>query len=211
MAQLFANNASSTLAYGINGTDNTLVLASGGGVKFPSPSGGDYFLATLTQGVGLETSWEIVKCTARTTDTLTVTRAQEGTAAAAWAAGTKVEMRITKGAMDGMATLGANTFTGQQTFAELRETVYSLAGTSIDPANGSIQYKTLSGNTTLTEALDEGQSVTLMIDDGTAYTITWPTMTWVGGTAPTLPTSGYGVIVLWKISTTLYGKYIGAA
>jgi hypothetical protein len=50
-----------------------------------------------------------------------------------------------------------------------------------------------------------------MIDDGTAYTVTWPTTSWVGGSAPTLPTTGYGVIVLWKISTTLYGKYIGAA
>lgn len=105
----------------------------------------------------------------------------------------------------------ANTFTAQQTFAELKETVYNLTGTSIDPANGSVQYKTLSGNTTFTEALEAGQSVTLMVDDGTAYTVTWPTMTWVGGSAPTLPTSGYGVIVLWKIGTTLYGKYVGAA
>lgn len=105
----------------------------------------------------------------------------------------------------------ATTFTAQQTFAELKEMVYDLAGASIDPANGSVQYKALSGNTTFTEALEAGQSITLMIDDGTAYTVTWPTTSWVGGSAPTLPTSGYGVIVLWKISTTLYGKYIGAA
>ena len=50
-----------------------------------------------------------------------------------------------------------------------------------------------------------------MIDDGSSYTITWPTITWVnnGGSAPTLATSGYTVIVVWKVSTTLYGALVG--
>jgi hypothetical protein len=54
--------------------------------------------------------------------------------------------------------------------------------------------------------------MTLMVDDGTARTITWTTIggVWVGGSAPTLPTSGYGVIELWKVSTTIYGAYVGA-
>jgi len=95
MAQIFANNASSTLASGVNDTDNTLVLATGAGALFPAPTGGDYFLLTLTQGVGLETSWEIVKCTARTSDTLTVTRAQESTVAASWGVGSKADLRLT--------------------------------------------------------------------------------------------------------------------
>jgi hypothetical protein len=103
------------------------------------------------------------------------------------------------------------TWTAEQTFAEIKETVYNLTGTVIDPANGTIQYKTLSGNTTLTESLADGQSVTLMINDGTAYIVTWPTTTWVGGSAPTLPTSGYAVIVLWQVSGTLYGNHVGDA
>lgn len=103
----------------------------------------------------------------------------------------------------------AYTWSAQQTFTELKETVYNLTGTVIDPANGTIQYKVLSGNTTFTESLEAGQAITLMIDDGTAYTVTWPSVTWVGGTAPTLATSGYTVVVLWKISTTLYGKNVG--
>ncbi len=103
------------------------------------------------------------------------------------------------------------TWTAEQTFAEIKETVYNMTGTVIDPANGTIQYKTLSGNTTLTESLADGQSVTLMINDGTAYTVTWPTTTWVGGSAPTLPTSGYAVIVLWQVSGTLYGNHVGDA
>ena len=49
-----------------------------------------------------------------------------------------------------------------------------------------------------------------MIDDGSSYTATFPTMTWVndGGTAPTLATSGYTVIAM-KVSTTLYGALVG--
>jgi hypothetical protein len=91
----------------------------------------------------------------------------------------------------------------------LNEVVYSLTGTALDPDNGTIQTKTLSANTTLTDSLTAGQSMTLMIDDGSAYTITWPTITWLvsGGSAPTLETTGYTAIVLWKVGSTLYGKY----
>lgn len=103
----------------------------------------------------------------------------------------------------------SGSFTAEQTFKEVGETVYSLTGTVINPANGTIQYKTLSGNTTFTESLVSGQSVTLLIDDGAGYTITWPTMQWAGGAAPTLPTSGYAVIELFKVSSTLYGVYVG--
>lgn len=91
------------------------------------------------------------------------------------------------------------------------EAVYNLTGTALDPANGTIQYKTLGANTTLTDSLSEGEAITLMIDDGSAYTLTFPTITWVndGGTAPTLATTGYTVFALWKVGTTLYGALVG--
>jgi len=94
----------------------------------------------------------------------------------------------------------------------LTETVYSLTGTVIDPGNGSIQYKTLAANTTFTENIDNGQSVLLMIDDGTAYTITWPTTTWLtdSGSAPTLETTGYTAISLWQMNGTLYGAKVNS-
>ena len=93
----------------------------------------------------------------------------------------------------------------------IEEQQYSLTGTAIDPDNGTIQYKTLGANTTFTESLANGEFVTLMIDDGSAYTVTWPTTTWIGGSAPTLITSGYNVIELWKVNGTLYGAFAGAA
>lgn len=93
----------------------------------------------------------------------------------------------------------------------IAETVYTLSGTALDPSNGTVQTKTLSANTTLTDSLAVGESMTLMIDDGSAYTITWPTMTWVnnGKVAPTLATTGYTVVALWKINSTLYGALVG--
>ena len=83
------------------------------------------------------------------------------------------------------------------------EDIYAMSGTSValEPSNGSIQTHTLSGATTYTDAFSAGQAITLMIDDGTAATITWPTMTWVNNAAvaPTLATTGYTVITVWKV------------
>ena len=92
MPQLFANNATSTLASGISDTALSLTVASGHGARFPNPTGGDYFLATLEKSNGTR---EIVKVTARATDTLTIERAQEGTTAAAFSTGDTVELRGT--------------------------------------------------------------------------------------------------------------------
>ena len=99
------------------------------------------------------------------------------------------------------------------TAGTITEDVYALSGTNValEPDNGSVQTHTLTGNTTYTDGFSAGQAITLMVDDGTAYTITWPTITWVnnGGSAPTLATSGYTVVAIWKVSTTLYGALVG--
>lgn len=103
------------------------------------------------------------------------------------------------------------TFTAQQTFSETKSTVYALSGTEINPANGSIQYKTLADATTFTEALESGQSVVLKLDGGATYAVTWPSVTWVtstGNEAPTLTAND--ILVLFKIDTTLYGAYVGS-
>lgn len=98
MTQIFANNAQSAVASMVSPGDTTIQVASGEGALFPSPGVGDYFRVTLTQA-GAESSWEILTCTERTGDVLTVDRAQEGTVAATWAVGSKVELRITAGVL----------------------------------------------------------------------------------------------------------------
>jgi len=98
------------------------------------------------------------------------------------------------------------------------EEVYAVSGTTpaLSPTNGSIQTWTLSGSSTPTAGTwADGQSMTLMVDDGTAYTITWTSLavTWKtdSGVAPTLNTSGYTAIVLWKVGSTIYGARVGNA
>jgi microcystin-dependent protein len=76
--QLFANNAKTTLAAPINGTQTTITVAPGTGVLFPNPSTGQAFKVTLVSASS-STVYEICLCTARSTDTLTVVRGQEGT------------------------------------------------------------------------------------------------------------------------------------
>ena len=108
----------------------------------------------------------------------------------------------------------AQTWTGKQTFTETAETVFALTGTtpSIDPANGTIQTWTLSGASTPTEALESGQSITLMITAG-AHLIIWDSVLdatrWTGGSAPTLALTGQSVVVLWKIGANVYGLSAG--
>lgn len=91
------------------------------------------------------------------------------------------------------------------------ETVFTItdgASVDLDPDNGGIQLWTLGDNRTCTaSSFGNGQSMVLMVNDGTAYSITFPSMTWlsVSGVKPILATSGYTVMVLWKAGGTLYG------
>jgi hypothetical protein len=100
------------------------------------------------------------------------------------------------------------------TVTSYTETIYALSGTDIDPANGTIQTKTLGANTTFTESLANGQSVVLMLNPAT-YTVTWPTMTWINtagsGSAPTLEASSTNVVILWQVGGTVYGNWAGSA
>ena len=92
------------------------------------------------------------------------------------------------------------------------ETVYDLTGTALDPNNGTVQTKTISANTTFTDSLSAGESMSLHLTSASSYTITWPTITWItrtGNNAPTLTAAD--TVVLFKISTTLYGVWIGSS
>lgn len=97
------------------------------------------------------------------------------------------------------------------TMAEDIFTMTDSSSVNIDPDNGSIQILALTANRTLTGSFIDGESVTLMIDDGSARTITWTSLavTWVGGSAPTLATTGYTVIELWKVGGVMYGCHAG--
>lgn len=86
MILIFGNNDTTSLAAPINSTVTTLQVAPGAGAKFPAPSGGQYFILTLTDALtGLVN--EIVWVTNVTGDVFTVQRGKEGTTASPWLLG----------------------------------------------------------------------------------------------------------------------------
>jgi hypothetical protein len=120
--------------------------------------------------------------------------------------------------LTGTETLSNKTLDGVVLNDGYTEEVFTVTGTTpaLSPTNGSIQTWTLSGSSTPTAGTwAAGQSITLMVDDGSAFTITWTTLavTWKtdGGSAPDLNTTGDTVIGLWKVGTTIYGARVGDA
>ena len=152
----FTNNASTTLASGITAIATSLTVATGAGALFPTPSGAAFFYCTLQNVAG--TLREIVKVTARTTDTFTIVRAQDGTSGLVFSTSDKVELRVTAADLNNFGQLDtANTWASGQTF------VAPVLGT---PASGTLTnctFPTLNQNTSGTAA---GLSATLAVGSG---------------------------------------------
>jgi len=183
----------------------SLVVTTGHGTRFPAVPFNAVVCPAGTQPD--PTNAEIVRVTAISTDTLTITRAQESSSARSITVGDQIFAAVTKKTLTDIEGLVIPPGT---------ETVYAVSGTTpaLSPANGTIQTWTLSGNSTPTAGTwNAGESITIMIDDGTAYTITWTSVavTWVGGVAPTLATTGYTIIELFKVGSTIYGCLVGSA
>jgi hypothetical protein len=112
---LFTNNAATTLASSITNVATSLTVAAGTGALFPTLAGSQYFYCTIANNAGTN---EIVKVTARSTDTFTIVRAQDGTSAVAWSSGDKVELRLTRIDLLNFPQLDStNTFATDQTFS----------------------------------------------------------------------------------------------
>ncbi len=136
---LFSNNASALLAATISASDTSIQVATGYGQLFPNPGVDQYFMITLVDDNG---DVEICKCTARSTDILTVVRGQEGTTAQAFTLNvTRVDMRLTAGQMDELVQANGDTLTGDLDFNgnEAQDAVLTGSLTSIqggECANG---------------------------------------------------------------------------
>ena len=105
MAVLFANNAQGKLSSPVDFTQTTVSVQAGQGSRFPSPSGGDWFPVTVVKAAG---ELEIMRCTARANDVLTVVRSQDGTTAKEFEAGDRVELRATREVWNGLLQASRN-------------------------------------------------------------------------------------------------------
>lgn len=97
---IWKNNASSTMASSITNIATQVTVQAGQGAYFPAPTAGQYSVITLEDVAG---NTEVVQCTGRSGDTLTIVRAFEPvlgvSTAYAFASGSRVENRVTAGVL----------------------------------------------------------------------------------------------------------------
>jgi len=106
------NFAKCTVSTGYSAADLSVALSAGEGTKLPQPSTDGAFNVVWYNSTDYgdpadDPNVEIVRCTARSTDTLTVTRAQEGTSASTKNTSGKTYkmiLAVTKKMMDDITT-----------------------------------------------------------------------------------------------------------
>jgi hypothetical protein len=165
MAVVFSNNAASTLQSGITSSATSITLLNG--ANFPSLSGSDYTYVTLENVTGQR---EIVKVTARSGNTLTVVRAQDGSTARAYSAGDKCELRLTAALLNEVAqqadtdtnttyTAGSGlSLTGTQFANTAPDQTVSLTGGGATSVSGTYpNFTVTSTDTNTTYSVQDGE------------------------------------------------------
>lgn len=104
MRPVFSNNAVGLLAVAVTPADTVFQLQPGQGAAFPVPAAGQFIPLVVQFG----SAYEVVHCTSRADDALSVERAKEGTSAGAWVAGSTVELRVTAGSLNGLVSAVGN-------------------------------------------------------------------------------------------------------
>ncbi|KKK59151.1 hypothetical protein LCGC14_3037260, partial [marine sediment metagenome] len=107
--------ASSLLAATIVPADLTIQVKPGFGALFPAPSTPQVFYITLENDVG---AIEVMKCTSRSVDLLTVVRGQDGTVAQDFVLDvTRVELRVQAIVLEEFVQVNGDAMTGDLDFA----------------------------------------------------------------------------------------------
>ena len=155
----FTNNAATTLASGITNIATSLTVATGTGALFPTLTGSQYFYCTLINAAG--TTIEIVKVTARSTDTFTIVRAQDNTTASAFSTGDKVELRLVAANLNDFPKLDeVNTFTQNLT----ANTLIASNGIVVNSGTVAASYSIPSGSNAMSAGpitVSSGYAVTV--------------------------------------------------
>lgn len=199
-----------------NNTSQSVVLTQGSGGNVTVPAGKSAIVYANGAGataavVDITSTFSFVTLTG--TETLTNKTIAYGSNTLTDVVGVSATQTLTNKTLTDPAIIG--------TILEDVFTITDGAAFEIDPGNGSVQLITLgAARTPKATNFAAGEAITLMVDDGSAYTITWTDATFGGsgvvwktdgGVAPTLNTTGYTVIVLWKVGTQVYGARVGDA
>ena len=210
MVMKFTNNATSTLASGITSSATSLTVASGQGTLFPTLGAGDYFYCTLANVAG---TVEIIKVTARSTDTFTVTRGQDNTTAVAWNSGDKVELRLVAASLNDIPKLDeVNVFTqnmSANSFTPGWTAITTAAGTTT-LTSASTYYQRFTGSTTQTVVLpaattmSKGQGFIIDNDSSGSLTLQDGSTASLGSVV-----SGMAAFVFCEDNSTTAGSWSG--
>lgn len=187
MLLLFSNNAQTTLAGPIASNAVSMNLAAGTGSEFPAPiSGQQYFVMTLNDQ-STKLVREIIWVTARSGDTCTILRAQEGTSARAWLASDiaanwwtagQAATMIQSSQLQIQATNFAND-TGSVNNIQI--TLVPPPATLVSIIGAPIRIKMIATNTGNTSLTIVGLSATTVFAQGGASTISLPAGSLIGG------------------------------
>ena len=196
MALKFTNNASATLAASIISSSTSITVTTGQGALFPAIGSGDYFYATLFDS---SNNIEIIKVTARSGDTMTAIRGQDGTTARAYAAADKLELRVVAAALnDFVVENGDNTLTGNNTFSGNIASSGTNTHTGTNNFTGPVAFTAIpTFNGGSLPVANGGTGGTTSTGSGAVVLATSPTLVTATLTTPTLTTptiSTYGNI-----------------
>lgn len=237
-AILYCNGADVVLASASTATLPSTVGVAQGGTGLSSYATGDIIYASATStltrlaavatgnalisaGVGVAPAYGKISLTATVSGTLPVANGGTGTTTST---GTGNVVLATSPTLT-TPTLTTPTASNLTTSGSITEGIYTItdgAAFEINPANNTIQYITLGANRTPKgTSFANGQSITMFVSNAGAYSITWTDATfgsggvkWIsafagGGSAPSLATTGYTIIVLEKSGSQVYGVLSG--
>lgn len=171
MAILFKNNAASTLTYKMTDAQEVLYVADASVFPVITPDSGDTFKLTLVGDDTLEIveAFDVYNPEGR--QGFKIRRAQEGTTAQAWPAGTRVEMRITAGALQSFFSTIATT----EKLGVSKLSTYQQAIEGIDNTTNMTPRRTVDAihqfNTTIVET--PVVTGTTSVRSGTTYPYTF--------------------------------------
>ena len=215
---IYANNINTTLATAISSSATSITLASAANLPASIPAGS--YLAITLNDAATRQVFEIMYATAVSGSTLTVLRAQEGTAAQSWLVGDYIFSAPTAGEMAtvGLGVTSFNTRTGAVTLTDgdvttaLGYVPYSTAGGTVSgsvTATGSINAATTFSSTGTTGILSTGAAGTLYLrpngpTSATGQVVVAPSGNVGIGNSTTNPGSGVG-----NFAAQLTGAYGG--